>query len=106
MAFLDFIGARDKSAQSPSQTQSAPDDAPGDKPTEAPTPLPPSGDPSTAPQNTSSVDPPSACGVIPAATGQSDSATRLSPEKSARRLSFPANFRLLRRPKSPLSPAT
>ena len=103
MAFLDFIGARDKSAQSSSQTQSAPD-APGDKPTEAPTPLPPSDHPSTAAQNTSSVDPPSASDVIPAATGgQSDSA---SPERSAFRLSFPANFRLFRKPGSPLSPTT
>ena len=111
MAFLDFIGARDRSAQSSSQTQAQ--GAPDDKPTEAPTPLPPSGEPSTA-RSTSSLDPPSASGVIPAskvnesdttpaaaaATGQSDSA----PEKSARRLSFPANFRLLRKTKAPLSP--
>ena len=117
MAFLNFIGARDKSAQSPSQTQSTPD-APGDKPTEAPTPPPPSGDPTTA-QSTSSPDPPSASGVIPvskanesdqtpppAAAEQSDSTTRHSPESSVWRLSFPANFRLLRKPKTPLSPTT
>lgn len=104
MGFRDFIGGRDKPAQSSSQT-------PGDKPTEAPTPLPPSGDPTTV-QNTSSVEPP-ASGVIPvskanesetpptAAAGQSDSTT---PERSARRLSFPANLRLLRKPNAPLSP--
>ena len=108
MGFWDFIGAHDKPAQSSSQTQSTP----GDKPAEAPTPLPPSGDPTTA-QNTSSVEPPPASDVIPvskanesetppaATAGQSDSTT---PERSARRLSFPANLRLLRKTNAPLSP--
>lgn len=119
MAFLDFIGARDKSATLPSQTQSTPDARSG-KSTDAPAP-PHSGDPfapkSDSLANTSDKSPPT-LGAQPVSKAnvpeseappnaeQPDSVTRASrsPE-SNRRWSFPGQLKLLRlrKPNAPLS---
>jgi hypothetical protein len=123
MALLGFIGTRDKSAPSPSQSQTAPDARDG-KPTEAPVDTPPSADPLTtqgasptnSPENSPQTHSP-ASGTPPVSktneseapppfADKSDSATRagVTPDSQPRRFTFPGQFKRLRKPEARLSP--